>query len=110
VSGAPGDLGLSQIYADLDAMSDFRMIRLDNTLAHPPVYLQVIVFGFLVTMACFGIYRPKPLLIVLVSLYTVFVGLVLYLILALSDPFEGDIGVDPTTFENLVATLQYEKP
>ena len=32
-------------------------------------------------------------------------GLVLYLILALSDPFQGGIGVGPTTFEHLVEKM-----
>ena len=77
-------------------------------MAKPPVYVYVIIFGFLVTMACFGIYRPQAPLIVLVTLYTVFVGLVLYLVLAMSDPFQGDIGVAPTSFEYLVDTLQSE--
>ncbi len=99
---------LSNILADIDALSDYRFIRLDSALAQPPVYVYVIIFGFLVTMACFGAYRPQPPLVVLVSLYTVFVGLVLYLVLALSDPFQGDIGVAPTSFEYLVETLQSE--
>jgi hypothetical protein len=30
----------------------------------------------------------------------------LYLILALSDPFQGGIGVDPTTFEHLVVKMR----
>ena len=72
------------------------------------IYVNVMIFGFLVTMACFGAYRPQPPLVVLVSLYTVFVGLVLYLVLQLSDPFRGDIGVAPTSFEYLVETLQSE--
>lgn len=59
-------------------------------------------------MACFGAYRPQPPLVVLVFLYTVFVGLVLYLVLALSDPFQGYIGIVPTPFEYLVETLQSE--
>ena len=59
-------------------------------------------------MACFGAYRPQPPLVVLVSLYTLFVGLVLFLILKLSDPFQGDIGIAPTVFEHLVETLQSE--
>ena len=95
----------SFMLADLDAISDYRLIRLDNALAQPPVYIYVMIFGFLVTMACFGAYRPQAPLIVLVSLYAVFVGLVLYLILALSDPFKG-IGVDPTTFEHLVEAMR----
>jgi hypothetical protein len=54
------------------------------------------------------VYRPHLPLVALVTLYTVFVGLVLYLILAMSDPFQGDIGVAPTSFEYLVEKLQSE--
>ena len=99
---------LPNIIADFDALSDYRVIRLDSALGTPPIYLYVIIFGFLVTMACFGVYRPQAPLIVLISLYTIFVGLVLYLVLQLSDPFKGDIGVTPTSFEYLVETMQSE--
>ena len=95
----------SRIIADVDLISDYRLIRLDNALAEPPVYVFVIIFGFFVTMACFGAYRPQAPLVVLVSLYTIFVGLVLYLILTLSDPFQG-IGVKPTSFEYLTEALE----
>jgi hypothetical protein len=95
----------SRIIADVDLISDYRLIRLDNALAEPPVYVFVIIFGFFVTMACFGAYRPQAPLVVLVSLYTIFVGLVLYLILTLSDPFQG-IGVKPTSFEYLIEALE----
>ena len=99
---------LTYIMADIDALSDYRVIRLDSALAKPPVYVYVIIFGFLVTMACFGAYRPQVPLVVLVFLYTVFVGLVLYLVLAMSDPFQGDIAIASTPFEYLVETLQSE--
>ena len=56
-------------------------------------------------MACFGAYRPQPPPVGLVLLYTVFIGLALYLILTLSDPFQG-FGVEVTTFEKLVETLK----
>jgi hypothetical protein len=99
---------VSLIIADIDALSDYRVIRLDSALAQRPVYVYVIIFGFLVTMACFGAYRPQTTIVALVFLYTVFVGLVLYLVLAMSDPFQGDIGIAPTAFEHLVDTLQSE--
>ncbi len=97
-----------QILTDLDLLSDLRFIRLDSALAKPPVFVNIIIFGFLVTMACFGAYRPQAPLVLLVLLYTLFVGLVLFLILQLSDPFQGDIGVDPTSFEYLLETFQAE--
>jgi len=99
---------LTFILADTDELSDYRVVRLDAALANPPVYIYVIMFGFLVTMACFGVYRPQTPLIVLVTLYTLFVGLVLYLVLAMSDPFQGSFGVEPVSFEYLVETLQSE--
>jgi hypothetical protein len=98
----------SFIVADLDLISDHRFIRLDNSLEKPPVFVYIIIFGFLITMACFGAYRPQPPLVVLVSLYTLFVGLVLFIIVKLSDPFQGDLSVAPTAFEYLLETLQSE--
>jgi hypothetical protein len=99
---------LSHILADIDALSDYRVVRLGSALAKPPVFVYVIIFGFLVTMACFGAYRPHAPLVVLTFLYTVFVGLVLYLVLAMSDPFQGNFGVAPAPFEHLVETMQSE--
>jgi hypothetical protein len=57
-------------------------------------------------MMCFGAYRPQAPLVVLVFFITLFVGLVVFLIVKLSDPFQGDIGIEPTVFEHLVETLQ----
>ncbi|MBW2489888.1 MAG: DUF4239 domain-containing protein [Deltaproteobacteria bacterium] len=102
------EMAISYFLADIDTLSDHRIIRLDAALAKAPVYLYVIIFGFLVTMACFGVYRPQAPLMVLVTFYTIFVGLVLYLVLALSEPFQSGIGVSPAPFEYLVETLQSE--
>ena len=95
----------SRIMADVDIMSDYRLSRLDTALGEPPVYAIVIIFGFFVTMACFGAYRPQAVLVGLVLLYTVFIGLVLYLILTLSDPFQG-IGADTNSFEHAVEIMK----
>jgi hypothetical protein len=99
---------LSYIMTDIDALSDYRVVRLGSALVKPPVFLYVIIFGFMVTMACFGVYEPQAPLAILVLLYTLFVGLVLFLIMQMSDPFQGGIGVSPTAFEYLVETLQSE--
>jgi hypothetical protein len=95
-----------RILANIDAMSDYRLIRLNHTMAKPPVYVLVIIFGFLVSMACFGAYEPKLPLIALVSFLTLFIGMVLYLILAMSDPFQGGTSIDPVPFEYLIEALE----
>ena len=96
----------SGIIADIDTLSDHRLIRLNHSMAKPPVYVLVIIFGFLVSMACFGAYQPQFPLIALVSLCTLFIGMVLYLILAMSDPFQGAIIIDPTPFAYLIEALE----
>jgi len=96
----------SQIIADVDTMSDYRLIRLNHSMAKPSVYFLVMIFGFLVCMACFGAYQPNFSLIALVSLCTLYIGMVLYLILALSDPFEGANIIDPTPFAYLIEALE----
>ena len=98
----------SRIAADLDLLSNYRISRLNGALAEPPFFIYIIIFGFLVTMACFGVYPPQTPLVVLISFYTIFIGLVLYLILQLSDPFQGDIGVSARPFEYLVESLLSE--
>ena len=98
----------SLIVADIDAVSDHRLIRLDSALAQPPVFVFIVLFGFFVTMACFGAYKPQGPLVALITLYTLFIGFVLYLVLSLSDPFQGWFSVDPIKFELLIETLRAE--
>jgi hypothetical protein len=93
---------LSRIMTELDKLSDYRLTRLDSALAGPPVFVRVIFVGLLITMALFGKYRPQLSLLVLVSFYTAFVGLVLYLMLAMSDPFQGGLGASTETLERVV--------
>ena len=92
--------------ADIDTLSDHRLIRLNHSMAKPPVYVLVIIFGFMVSMACFGAYQPHVPLITLVSLYTFFIGMVFYLILAMSDPFQGGTILDPTSFEYVIEAFE----
>ena len=92
----------SGILADIDTLSDHRLIRLNHSMAKPPAYVLVIILGFLVSMACFGVYQPNVPFITLVSLYTFFIGMVFYLILAMSDPFQGGTILDSTSFQYLI--------
>jgi hypothetical protein len=102
---------LSRIGTDLDALSNYRLGRLHYALAPPPFFLLIVVFGMVVVMVCLGLYRASRALNVLVSLYLSFVGLVVYLILALSDPFGVVMSVEPTSLEYVLETmLQADQP
>jgi len=89
----------SRLISDVDLISDLRLVRLEQALAKPPLFLIVVIFGFLTTMVCFGPNKPNRLTMGLLSLYTQLIGLVVYLILAYSDPFQGSTGIDPTSLQ-----------
>ena len=44
----------------------------------------------------------------LLSLYTVFVGVIIYLILAMGDPFHGTMSVDSAPLEYVLQAMQAE--
>lgn len=95
----------SRTIEDVDRISDFRLARLQHAIETPSVVLLVILFGYLVTMVYFGIYQPRPALIFLLSFYTVFVGVIIYLMLAMSDPFQGATAIDSAAFEYLLESM-----
>lgn len=99
----------SGIMADIDELSDRRLARLDSALAEPPVFVYIVMIGFLVSMVCFGVYRPQGTLIATISIVSAFVGFMLYLVIALSDPYQGAFRVDPIVLETLIERLKAQK-
>jgi len=96
----------SRIISDVDLVSDLRLSRLEQAMAKPPLFLIVVIFGFLATMVCFGPHAPNRFTLVLLSFYTTLVGLVIYLILAYSDPFQGATRIDPAALQFVLQQIQ----
>lgn len=96
----------SRIISDVDLVSDLRLSRLEQAMAKPPLFLVVVIFGFLATMVCFGPHAPNRFTLSLLSFYTLLVGLVIYLILAYSDPFEGATGIEPAALEFVLQQIR----
>lgn len=94
----------SRLLTDLDRISDYRQSRLLQAREKPSEVLMVVFLGYLVTMVYFGIYQPRPALVALLSLYALFVGVAIYLILAMGDPFQGALSVSSRPLE---FTLDY---
>jgi hypothetical protein len=99
----------SRIIADIDRIAGFRQSRLQQAREKPSAVLIVVLFGFLITMVYFGIYQPRAALISLLSLYTVFVGVVIYLMLAMGDPFQGATFIDAGPLEYVLETMRAEQ-
>ena len=98
----------SLLIADLDRISDYRISRAQQAREKTSHVLIVVVLGYLVTMVYFGIYQPRRELVGLLALYTLFVGVIIYMILAMGDPFRGALSVDPVPMEYTLETIQGE--
>jgi hypothetical protein len=94
-----------RIISDVSLVYELRLTRLEQALAKPPLFLIVVVFGFLITMACFGPHPPNRLTVGLLAMYTSLIGLVIYLILAYSDPFQGSTGIDPASLKYVLQQI-----
>jgi hypothetical protein len=97
---------LSRVIADMDMISDYRLTRLQQAREQPSVVLVVVFSGYLVTMVYFGIYQPRRILLGFLSFYTVFVGVVIYLILAMSDPFQGAMTIASGPLEYVIESMR----
>ncbi len=89
----------SRLLQDIDEISDHRQARLYTAKDDPPFFLYIAMFGFVATMLLFCVHPPSVASIVFLSLFSVFVGTVMYFSFALSHPFDGALSVSPKALE-----------
>jgi hypothetical protein len=97
---------LARLLQDADEISDHRQARLQRTRPAPPRSLLVALVGFVVTMSFLGILPTPRRPFVLIALVCLFVGVVLYTIVAIADPFAGPLAVSPEPFEIILSELE----
>lgn len=87
-----------------------RRQRLDSVNTHlPGVFWCVVIFGAIISLisAFFFPIDDERVHAVQVGLLTVFIGLVIFLILALDRPYRGDLGVGPEPYQLLQEQLMH---
>jgi hypothetical protein len=93
----------ARMITDMDTLQEHRRIRL--SLFHrglPSLFWWVALTGFAITVGLFFIFPATGLHIMILSLYGVYTGLVLYFILALSHPFVGPAAVDASPYATML--------
>jgi len=90
-----------QIIDDIDAVSDSRLLRLTKISKTVPVFLYVALLAFLWSNAMLSVFTPRNKAVFFIGGYCAFVGIVVYVILAMSSHFEGIGAVTPDSLEYL---------
>jgi len=96
----------SSILNDVDKISEFRLTRLQQAFSPPPFFVFVVFLGFLFSMMCYGVFKPRLITVLAAVLYALFIGIVIYIILAYSDPFQGFPGVDTMPLQNAIERIK----
>jgi ABC-type Co2+ transport system permease subunit len=89
-------------------MMGARRLRLDSVERRlPGVMWLVIVFGAFISLTSTFYFpvRDERLHRVQVGLLAGFIGLVIFMILALDRPYRGDLGLESTPYENVYEQL-----
>ena len=86
-----------RLISDIDQLSDHRSSRIVAGNVAMPWFLVVVLIGFLISTFMFSVQPPKAITLIFVSLYAAFIGLVLYSIIALNQPYKGltNVSVEP---------------
>ena len=89
----------SRLLQDIDKISDHRQARLFHSKADLPIFIYIAIVGFMLTMALLCVHPPNLSSVLMMSLYSAFIGSVLYFIQDLSHPFDGFFRVTPEPFQ-----------
>ena len=86
-----------RLIKDIDQLSDQRNVRIVAGNVAMPWFLVVVLIGFLISTFMFSVQPPKFITLIFLSLYAAFIGLVLYSIIALNQPYKGltNVSVEP---------------
>jgi len=97
---------LAQIQQDVWRIENLRQTRgyeADNRIA--PVFWLVAITGIVLVGALLFAHEPTPLHQLMMSAYSAYTGLVLFLIYDLTHPFDGAIQIRPVAFQAILDSI-----
>jgi hypothetical protein len=94
----------SRMLEDIDAISDFRNERLAaSNSAVPAIFWVAAIGGFVVIVMPFFTFSPRPINLLLLTLFAGYNGMVLFFIAVLNNPFAEPASLGTLPFDLLVA-------
>ena len=96
----------AKMLTDWGTVSEFHArLRTIAEYEAPGFFWVVILIGFLLVVVPFYVYSPSIANLAMLSTYSAFNGLVMYVIFAIANPFTGALAIDSNIFESLLATM-----
>ena len=84
---------------DLDNVSDYMQVRVYKTSIKFPFLLYIVFVGMLFIYAFYTVYKPDFVSILFLTLYNIFIAMIVYFVVAMSNPLVGPLKIEPTPFQ-----------
>ncbi len=89
---------LRNLLVDLDGLSDNMQVRVYQTNNDIEYVLYILLFGLIVIMMLFGVYKPDKVKVLFLSLYSGFIATIVFFMLIMSQPMKGPLQIKPEPF------------
>ncbi|MDH4058588.1 MAG: DUF4239 domain-containing protein [Cyclobacteriaceae bacterium] len=96
----------SSLLSDIDEVSDYMQVRFYKARPETPHLFYVAFLGYAIVMILFAAYEPDRISLIFLSLYNIFIGIVLYFIVMMNNPLIGPMQVKAEPFEILQETIK----
>lgn len=84
---------------NLDQVVQFMQVRIYSRSALMPNLIYILLLGLFLMWTFFTVYKIDVISLSFITLYNIFIGVLIYFILALSNPLTGPLKIDANAFE-----------
>lgn len=92
----------NEIIMDIDQITKTMQIRFHTNRFHFPHLTYILGFGLVVTWCFFAVYSLDRISVSFISLYNIFIAVLLYFVIMLGNPMVGPLKIDPVPFSILL--------
>ena len=87
-----------EIISDVDLITKTMQIRFYSSKFHLPYLTYILGFGLIIAWCFFAVYRLDKVSLVFLSLYNIFIAVLLYFVIMLGNPMVGPLKIKPEPF------------
>ena len=91
----------SSIITDVDLITRTLQVRIYSTYFHMPYLTYILALGLLIVWCFFSVYRLDRISVFFITIYNMYIAVLLYFVIMLGNPLGGPLKIDPAPFNTL---------
>jgi hypothetical protein len=96
------------IISDIDQITKTMQIRFYSSKFHLPYLTYILGFGLIIAWCFYSVYRPDVISLTFITLYNIFIAVLLYFVIMLGNPMVGPLKIRPEPF-NILQDIGLDK-